>query len=83
MLTALCGQQQRRCEDSDAGNAVQQATAALCRQRCWQRCATSDSGAVQAAALVALCRQRQQRCGDSDADGAVQPATAALCRQRR
>eukprot|EP00965_Chrysotila_dentata_P162993 5383128-Pleurochrysis_carterae.AAC.1 len=55
-------QRQRRCAGSDAGGAVQPAThsgavqpvtAALCRERSWQRCAASDSGAVQTAALAA------------------------------
>eukprot|EP00965_Chrysotila_dentata_P174980 5776851-Pleurochrysis_carterae.AAC.1 len=57
---------------------------ALRRQRRWQRCAVSDSGAVQAATLAALCGQRQRHCADRDAGNAVQPSvTAALSRQRR
>eukprot|EP00965_Chrysotila_dentata_P142094 4696934-Pleurochrysis_carterae.AAC.1 len=31
-LAALCSQRQRRCEDSDAGNAMQSATAARRKQ---------------------------------------------------
>eukprot|EP00965_Chrysotila_dentata_P081959 2704669-Pleurochrysis_carterae.AAC.1 len=54
---------------------------ALRRQQRWQRCAASNSDAVQTA-TAALCSQRQRRCADSGAGSAVQPAAAALCRQR-